>query len=549
MTLDQASIWGRTATLLGLMLSFIQTAVAADTKCADNPSVACVAEIAAQNARSLERSSRWESILLNLAVAGRIGDAEQLAHKLPNGKAWLEQEITALRIAAAAKANPSNAASLDALSTLGDVNRISQALNLLVLDLAHEQPYTRGGEPWLVDAEKAYATNHRVACNSTLKSALQRWSEIVESVHAASRVSAHIDLADAYSNCGDSRSAMRILNRIDPNELARANESLHLTLLVRGWIRAGSIDRALVVATLQPDAKDEVQSYIEVATAYAIEGRNIDALNVISKAFEASANVKGLPRVVELQARLIDVERRADGLYRATKHTEELASLAERPDPFQPFNMIRVATLFNDLNLPDRALQMLEKTLSTIPPSDRIVAFGFVFGPIRYDKSGLGGDVLQDAAIQLYRAGNRAKAVELIRQIDPLHKRRAAREIVRDQPTKKPQVDPEAIAEALQSENGAELLLVAAARKIEYRDLQSATDFFQRFTKTSLPQEPLAKAQLDLQSVRLAVLLGKPKYVTFALQQGLRHADGINDSDLRTAHLSSLAALANVDLP
>lgn len=105
------------------------------------------------------------------------------------------------------------------------------------------------------------------------------------------------------------------------------------------------------------------------------------------------------------------------------------------------------------------------------------------------------------------------------------------------------------IAKELKTGNGAELLLVAAARKIEDRDIQGATDYFERFTKTSLPKEPLAKAQLDLQSVRLAVMLGKPKYVTFALRQGLRHADGINDSFLRTAHLSSLAALANAGLP
>lgn len=561
MALNQASIWGWTAILLGLVLSAIQTTAAANTKCADNPSVACVAEIAAQNARSLEHSGRfsghdlkelyrWRSILLNLAVAGRIDDAKELAHKTPPaGKAFLEQEIAALRIAAAAKADPSNAASLDALSALGDSDRISAALYLLALDLAYEQPYTRGGDPWLVDAEKAYAANRRPVCNSTLKAALQRWSEIVENMRGASRVSAHTKLADAYSRCGDSKSAMRILDGIDLDELARANKSLDLTLLVRSWIRAGSMDRALIVATLQPDANGQVQSYVEVATAQIVSGRNIDALNVISRAFEASATAKGLSRVVELRARLIDLERRAGDLSRATKHTEELASLAERPDPLHPFNMVQVGMLFNDLRLSDRALQILEKMLSTLPPSGRIVDFGFVFGPIRYDRLGLGGELLQKAAIQFYRAGNKAKAVELIHQIDPFHKRRAAREIVRDQLIKMPIVDPEAIAKELKSENGAELLLVAAARRVEDRDFQAAADFFERFMKASLPKEPLARAQLDLQSVRLAVILGRPTYVTFALRQGLRHADDINDSELRTAHLSSLAALANVGAP
>ena len=329
----------RVAALFGLLVFPVQSASAADPKCMASPTVECVAEIAAQSARRLDRGTRWEEILGKLAVAGRTDVAEELSSRLPNvswpSKAWLQEKIIALRIAAAARANASSAGTLDALSALdGDPQRISTTLYYAFLDLAGEQPYTRGGTPWLVDAEKAYASRHRAACNATSQAVLQRWGDTVNAVPAAFRTSALLDLGNAYSICHDNEAALRALDKIDPSQLARKNDSLNLTLLVRSLIRAGSLDRALAVATVQPDPKSEVKSYLEIARAYVLEGRNSNALSIAKDASLALAKVKHGAEEVELRAGLINVERQAGDSAGALTQTEKLALLAERPDPF-----------------------------------------------------------------------------------------------------------------------------------------------------------------------------------------------------------------------
>lgn len=539
----------RIAALFGLLIFAVQPTSAADTKCIESPNVECVAEIAAQSARKLDRSTRWDAILDNLAVAGRTDVAEELANRLPKvswpSEAWLQEKIIALRIAATARENPSHAGTLDALSPLdNDPQRISTTLHYVILDLAGEQPYTRGGTTWLVDAEKAYASSHRAACSATSQAVLQRWSDIVDTVPSPFRTHARLNLANAYSICRDNEAALRTLDKIDPDLLARTNNSLNLTFLVRSYIRADSLDRALAVATLQPDPKWKVKSYLEVARAHALGGRNNNALSVASDASLALAKVKQGSEEVTLRAGLIDVERLAGDSAGALIQTEKLALIAERPDPFRPFALIRVATLFNDLNQPSQALEMLEKAIGTIPPKDQIVAFGQIAGPIRYGKSGLEGEVLQYAAEQLYRAGNRARAIEIVRQADPLHRRRVATMIVRDQLTTS-RIDPVAIAEEFKSENPGELLLVATGRLIELGDTQSAIEYFQRFAKGPVPHQ----AYVYGEAVRVALMLKKPEFLTLALQQGLRAAESTNDPERRVVLLSSLAAFANARMP
>src|SRR5437762_2851320 len=73
----------RIVALLGLLVFGIQPTSATDTKCIENPTVECVAEIAAQSARTLDRGTHWEAILGNLAAAGRTEVASELAYRLP----------------------------------------------------------------------------------------------------------------------------------------------------------------------------------------------------------------------------------------------------------------------------------------------------------------------------------------------------------------------------------------------------------------------------------------------------------------------------------
>ena len=537
------------AMVSGLLVFGIGLTSAADTGCIERPTVECVAEIAAQQARTLDRSAQWEQILGNLAAAGRADVATELANRLPvvswDSKGFLEAEIIALRIAAEAKSSPSAAEALGVLSALGnDHQQIFRVLNLAARDLAGERPYAGGGSTWLVSAKKAYASNHRAACSATLQTLLQRWSETVGTEASPSLFNVRTNLADAYLLCGDKEAVIRTLDLIDPDELARNKNSLYLTLLARSWIRAGRLDRALAVSTIQPDPKFELRGYLEVARAYVAEGRNDGALTIVSNAFRILNKVTQWPQEMELRANIIDVERQADDRAGALRHTEELALLAERPDPFRPFSLIRVATLFNDLNRPDRAIETLEKAIDRIPPSDRIVGFGHVAGAVRYEKAGLEGEALQLAGIQLCRAGQKVKAIEVIRRADPLNRRRAAIEIVSNQLTKSP-ADPEAIAEEFGSENPGELLLVAAGRRIELGDTQGAAEYFERFARSPAPYHE----HVNIDAVRVAVMLDKPEYLTLALQRGLRGADSISDPNRRVLFLASLAASANARLP
>lgn len=537
------------ATLFGLLVFAVQPASAADTKCIENPTAQCVAEIAAQRARRLDRSTRWEEILGLLAVAGRTDVAEELSSRLPKvswpSKDWLQEKIIALRIAATARANASHVGTLDALSALdSDPERISRTLYFVFMDMAGEQPYTRGGTPWLVDAEKAYASRHRAACNATTQAVLQRWSDIVDAAPPHSHTSARLNLANAYSLCREIEAARRVLDKIDPNQLVRTSDSLNLTMLVRSWIRAERLDRAMAGAAIQPNLKWKVEDYLRIASADVSGARNINALKVASEASVALAQVKQISEQVKLRASLIDLERQAGNSSGALAQTEELALLADRPDPFRPFSLIQVATLFNDLSQPVRAIEILERAIGAIPSKDKIIAFGQIAGPIRYERSGLEGEAFQSVAEQLYRAGDRAKAGEIARQADPLFRHRVAIEVVRDQLTTS-RIDPIAIAREFKSENPGELLLVAAGRRIELGDIPGAAEYFQRFAKSPM-QHP---DQVYGEAVRVAMMLQKPEYLSLALQLGLRAAARTRDPERRVVLLSSMAAFANARLP
>ena len=146
-------------------------------------------------------------MLLNLALAGRIADAKQIAAGLNDlwARAWLEQDIAPLRVAAQAKANPSTPASLAPLLTLKDV-----AVGGSIILSAYQpdvqrarQAGTRLGRraalpprcvEWIVAAEKTYAANHPVRQSATFAAVLQKWSEIADSVPTPFLTLAHIEL-------------------------------------------------------------------------------------------------------------------------------------------------------------------------------------------------------------------------------------------------------------------------------------------------------------------------------------------------------------------
>ena len=105
----------------------------------------------------------------DLVLAGRADDANALAGNLsdPWHKSFLEEYTAVVEVATNARTNPSHDASLAPILRLSDFSisndrtlwrydRISSSYHLLALELLGEQPFSRGGASWLVDAEKAH---------------------------------------------------------------------------------------------------------------------------------------------------------------------------------------------------------------------------------------------------------------------------------------------------------------------------------------------------------------------------------------------------------
>jgi hypothetical protein len=125
--------------------------------------------LAAQHPKALVRSENWRAIIQDLVLAGRPDDANALAGNPsdPWHKSFLEEYMAVVEVATNARTNPSHDASLAPIlrlidfsisndRTLSRYDRISSSYHLLALELLGEQPFSRGGASWLVDAEKAH---------------------------------------------------------------------------------------------------------------------------------------------------------------------------------------------------------------------------------------------------------------------------------------------------------------------------------------------------------------------------------------------------------
>jgi tetratricopeptide (TPR) repeat protein len=527
--------------------------------CLQNPTAACLGVLAAQDAKALVRSESWRAITEDLALAARVDDAEALAGNLsdPFHKMHLEQTAAIVRVATEARVAPAQAASLQPILKLGDFrltkgrtfsryDRISSGYHLLALELLGEQPFSRGGTPWLVEAEKAHAGRNPAPPNATLKLVLKVWPEIIDKTSEWKRRGDSIDLANVHSISRKFEEARRILQSLDQKE-PRPRWSWQL---VRAWLRAGDPHKALAVAVKEVDIERRANNLAEIASTFLSRGQPVEALKAIDLAFAALDEKLVGSGAVRAYAALLQAQLRAGDIAGATRRTEELARIAERPDILQPFNLLRAAAMFNDLKQPARSRSLLERALGAVPPAERVVGFGFHMGPIRYNTSGLGGEAIQLIAAEFYRSGDSARAIQLIKQTEPLFRMRACIEVVRSQlADSTSQFDPAALVEAVEPEYASELLLVASAFKVETGDIGGARMLFERALKAKWPSGAAHGSALGRNFVRVAALLDDSPLVVSSLRLSLQHALAIGDADRRTLHITSLAALARKVLP
>jgi len=399
----------------------------------------------------------------------------------------------------------------------------------------------RGGAPWLVDAEKAHAGRNPPPPNATLQVVLKVWPEIIDKTSAWKRRGDWIALANVYSTSRHLEEARRILQSLDQRE-PRPGRSFQL---VRAWLRAGDPDRALAAAVKEIDVERRANNLAEIASTYLSLGRTTEALNAIALGFASLDEKLAGPRAIGAYVALLQEQRSAGDTAGATDRAEEVARIAERPHMLQPLNLARAAAVFTDLKQFARSRSLLERALAAIPPADRIVGLGFHMGPIRYDKSGLGGEAAELIAVEFYRSGDRAKAIELIKETEPPYRMRACIKVVRNQlADSNPQFDPAALAQTVEPEYASELLLAAAAFKVERGDIGGARTLFERALVARGPSDPALGSALGRDFVRVAALLDESTLIVRSMRLSLKHALAIGDADLRTFHITSLAALA-----
>ncbi len=517
--------------------------------CPEASLVACLADIAADEAVRHVPDDSYSLIAENLARSGKSAEARRLAQGLkgPFGKESIESAIAIFSIAASARAHPNDPVSLDQVERLYTEPRAKEIGPILTYSnlartLAGTRPFDVGSTADVVAAVKT-APMRGVSKSVALDSVLKRLREIVEDAPVSLRRWRYADLGRVLIACGELEAARIAFTKATEAPLGATSD----VSLIRGWLELDEFDQAIQLVKGVREGSRSI-TLEEIVNRFLQANRIDEGRDAVDLAWQSAVTESNQGSQFETLRRLVKLTLKVDGSATAITRGGVMLDLANEKRLLKEFDLTTTAAVFNDLGEIDRAKTVLDQARASIPPSDKTFAVGFHLGPISYDRNTALADQLFAAiAVEAFRVGDEQGARNLLTRVgfEPRRNEALAQILVL-------KLDCEQISQGVQQTAGQTfveakfnlLTTAAAACMIRGHQAQATSAMEQALLLDDLESpNPLYSRSLDI--ARLSDAMGRTDLVKKALNRAGYEGTQIEDRNVRTNRLSTVAALAS----
>lgn len=181
-------------------------------------------------------------------------------------------------------------------------------------------------------------------------------------------------------------------------------------------VRFGEPDFAIKFAENEPDKNHRARYLAKVAKFLAIARYPARSQKVLKALRKLLPSIKANYKKMDVMLDIIFAQKSNDDIVSAKKLAENIYSLAREPAGLSSHGLLRAVEAYYLADESGRARKVLLSLIQSIPKDDKVVGFGFHFGPVRYDGA-LKWEVLVKSVRWLCKFGDKDAAIKLATEI------------------------------------------------------------------------------------------------------------------------------------
>jgi len=410
--------------VLGVLASSFGWPAEALDECSD---VRCLAKAAA-NATQYVKDDDLEKFAENLARAGFFDEARAAVQQInPAGpradfyRNFATDAIILREIAAASWKQPEAIADLSSMAALSGNRQATSSFWVLCEYILNGSRLSSLN----LDVTRLLSRKlQRRGPNATLQEILSvRWPAFIEVLPRQKQGFEWNKLAQFWLKMGNSKAAADAAERAEISG-AYDFQGRNLVYDYTGqiWLSMGRLDRALAAARRQSSSSGAAGMIIKVAESLIAAGSKEEALALLGEARTNVRKERSSGWRANIFRRILAVRLSAGDGPGAGEIADEMLAIAKEPSLFPSDSLTDAAAAYNDIGDRQRAIDILQKADALLPEAHRVIGFSLSIGPVTGSTLGVADSIRSKIAVELYRAGDRAKFETLLGQMSPWHK-------------------------------------------------------------------------------------------------------------------------------
>lgn len=431
-TLKTLSLVGASVAVLCIGLGVYITSVVRNTaasvssaECTAPADVDCLAGLAARLAPLVSNPYTLAYISTDLARAGKISQAEQIAGRIadPVNRDSAEEAIAVSKSELAIRANAPDSDILAPIEQLGTATnsklpplvRVSGAYYILGLELLGQHPFSNGGSGFIVEPERSLYERSIPPVSHPITLVVTRLGAIAPNLPDRFQATAWLHLAELLADTGGRAAAADALAKGKQGGGSKG-------LIARLWLKLGNYDMALVTVEGEKSPNLAAGDYAAVAeaeVANGMSGASVDDL--LRKAIQAAKGRFSGRADFGLVRREIGLELKSGEEADAKTEVASMLGLARASAPlFKALDLSTVAAMYIDIGQVDAAKPILREATDAIPRDDHtVLGLGVVSGVMTCTKFHWCDGVRAAIAAQDYRVGDTENFDKVMASIPP----------------------------------------------------------------------------------------------------------------------------------